>query len=260
MLAPLYAICAVFGLLIGSFLNVVVWRVPRGESIVAPPSHCPSCDALIAPRDNLPVLSWLVLRGRCRRCGSRISVRYPLVEAGTAGLFVLMVWRFGATPQLPGYLYLMAVGLALALIDVDVKRLPNALTLPSYPVGLAALGAAAWAEGTPDRYIRSLIGMGALFGFYLLLVLVYPAGMGLGDVKLSGVLGLYLGWVSYGALAVGAFLAFLVGGVAGIAVMAVGGGGRKTRIPFGPFMLVGALLGVLVGQSIASGYADLTFR
>ena len=125
---------AVLGLAIGSFLNVVIWRVPRHESIVSPPSHCPGCDVPIAPRDNVPVLSWLVLRGRCRHCRNPISARYPLVELATGVLFALMVWRFGLAWELPAYLYLAAIAVALALIDIDVHRLPNAIVLPSYPV------------------------------------------------------------------------------------------------------------------------------
>ena len=133
------------GLAIGSFLNVVVWRVPRGESVVSPPSACPACEAAIRPRDNVPVAGWLLLRGRCRDCSTAISPRYPLVEAATAGLFVVLALRLGADPVLPAYLYLAAVGLALALIDVDVHKLPDRLTLPSYVVvaGLLGLGGAA---------------------------------------------------------------------------------------------------------------------
>lgn len=253
------AVSAVFGLIIGSFLNVVIWRVPRGESIVRPPSHCPGCDGEIAPRDNLPVLSWLLLRGRCRRCGTRVSARYPAVELLTGALFAGLALKLGAVAALPGFLYLAAVGVALAFIDYDTKRLPNVLTLPSYAVGLAALGAAAGYDGTLTPFLRALEGMGALFAFYFLLVLVYPAGMGLGDVKLSGVLGLYLGWLGWAAVAVGGFAAFLIGGVVGIGLVA-SGAGRKARIPFGPFMLIGALVGIFAGHPIADAYRNLTFH
>lgn len=258
MTAFVAALVIVGGAVIGSFLNVVIWRVPRGESIVSPPSHCPSCSTPIRARDNVPVLSWLLLRGRCRDCETALTARYPLVEAGTALLFGLMLWRFGVTAVLPAYLYLAAVGLALALIDLDVRRLPNSLTLPSYPVALALLGAAAVATGRFVPLERALIGMAALFAFYVLLVLVYPAGMGMGDVKLSGVLGLYLGWVGYAALVVGAFFAFLLGAVVGVVVMVAGPGGRKTRVPFGPFMIAGTLIGIFAGHAIASGYLHLT--
>jgi leader peptidase (prepilin peptidase)/N-methyltransferase len=144
----LVASAAVVGLLVGSFLNVVVHRVPLGQSVARPPSACPGCGTAIRPRDNVPVFSWLLLRGRCRQCGEPISRRYPLVELGTALLFAVMALRFGLDPVLPAYLYLSAVGLALALIDLDCKRLPDVLTLPSYPVALALLGAAALAGAT----------------------------------------------------------------------------------------------------------------
>ncbi len=195
--------CAVLGLVVGSFLNVVVWRVPRGESIVSPPSRCPGCGAGIRAYDNVPVLSWLLLRGRCRDCATSISVRYPVVEALTGALFALLGWRFGFDWALPAFLYLGAIGIALALIDLDVHRLPNVLTLPSYVAGIALLGVAALAGHEPWSIVRALIGMVALYALYFLLVLLYPAGMGFGDVKLAGVIGLYLGYLSWGALVVG---------------------------------------------------------
>lgn len=249
---------AVLGLLIGSFLNVVVHRVPRGESVVRPPSACPGCGKEIRPRDNVPVLGWLLLRGRCRDCQAPISARYPLVEAGTAVLFVVMALRFGADWALPAYLYLAAVGLALALIDLDCKRLPDALTLPSYPVAALLLGGAAALGSESGELLPALLGGLAMFGLYFGLAFAYPAGMGFGDVKLAGVLGMYLGWLGWGAWAVGVFLGFLLGGVFGIALILVKKGGRKTAVPFGPFMLLGVLIAVFVGPELASGYADLT--
>jgi leader peptidase (prepilin peptidase)/N-methyltransferase len=251
---------ALLGLLIGSFLNVVVHRVPAGLSVVSPPSACPGCGSAIRPRDNVPVVGWLLLRGRCRDCGTSISPRYPLVELGCAVLFALVAVRFGPDTALPAYLYLAAVGLALALIDIDTHRLPNALTYPSYPVALVLLGTAAATHSGSGSLVRALIGGAVMFAFYVLLVLAYPAGMGLGDVKLSGVLGLYLGWLGYGVLAVGLFLGFLLGGVFGVALIASGKGGRKSKVPFGPFMLAGALVAVLVGQRLADAYVDLTVR
>jgi len=255
----LVAVVAVVGLVIGSFLNVVIWRVPRGESVARPPSHCPGCDVPIAPRDNVPVLSWLLLRGRCRHCHAPISVRYPLVEATTALLFAGLAWHFGSSWQLPAFLYLAAVGVALALIDLDVQRLPDMLTLPSYPIGIVLLGLAAALGAGGSPLVRALMGMVVLFGFYFALAFVYPAGMGFGDVKLAGVLGLYLGWLGWGPLLVGAFLGFLYGGLGGIGVLIVRGGGRKTRVPFGPFMLLGAFTAVFAGQPIAHAYLH-TFR
>jgi leader peptidase (prepilin peptidase) / N-methyltransferase len=242
------------GLLIGSFLNVVVHRVPRGESVASPPSACPGCGTAIRPRDNVPVISWLLLRRRCRDCGEPISARYPLVELGTAGLFAVMALRFGADPVLPAYLYLAGVGMALALIDLDVRRLPDVLTLPSYPVALVLLGVAALAGSDSGDWIRAVLGGLAMFALYFGLCFAYPAGMGFGDVKLSGVLGLYLGWLGWGVWAVGLFLGFFLGGVFGVALMARGRGGRKTAVPFGPFMLLGALVALLVGQQLVDAY------
>jgi leader peptidase (prepilin peptidase)/N-methyltransferase len=251
--------CGVFGLIIGSFLNVVIWRTPRGESIVSPPSHCPSCGMQISPRDNIPVVSWLLLRGRCRGCGSRISARYPLVELLTGALFAVMAAFFGPVAQLPAYLYFMGVGVALALIDLDVQRLPDALTLPSYPMGLVLLGAASLSHHDGTSMLRGVIGMAVLFGFYFAVAVIAPRGMGFGDVKLSGVIGLFLAWLGWEQLVVGAFAAFAVGALVGIGLILFAGGGRKTKVPFGPFMLVGTLIGILVGHPLAAAYTSVTF-
>ncbi|WP_315095259.1 prepilin peptidase [uncultured Cellulomonas sp.] len=245
------------GLAIGSFLNVVVWRVPRGESVAHPPSACPRCGHVIRPRDNVPVLSWLVLRGRCRDCAAPISARYPLVEAGTAVLFGLTAWFAGPAWVLPALLYLAAVSVALALIDIDTKRLPNAIVLPSYPVALGLLALASWNPGgTSDwsAFVRALVGGAALFLVYFVTVLVYPAGMGFGDVKLAGVLGLYLGWFGWGTLFTGWFGAFLLGGLFSVGLLVTGRAGRKSGIPFGPWMLLGAAVGIVVGEPIWDWY------
>jgi leader peptidase (prepilin peptidase) / N-methyltransferase len=246
--------CGLLGLLVGSFLNVVVWRVPRGESVVRPPSHCPGCDTPIAPRDNVPVLSWLLLRGRCRTCDERISARYPLVELGCAVLFAAMGVRFGLAAVLPAFLYLAAVGLALALIDVDVHRLPDALTLPSYLVAPALLGAASAVDGTGEDFLRALLGLAGMFAVYFLLFVAAPRGMGYGDVKLSGVLGAYLGYLGWDVWAVGLVGGFLLGGGFGVLLLLTRKGGRKTKVPFGPFMLLGAMVAVLAGEPIARAW------
>jgi leader peptidase (prepilin peptidase)/N-methyltransferase len=252
----LVLVMAVVGLLVGSFLNVVIWRVPRGESIVSPPSHCPGCDRPVRPRDNIPVLSWLLLRGRCRDCSERISARYPLVEAGTAAVFAVLTLRIGLEAALPAFLYLGAIGVALAMIDLDVKRLPNSIVLPSYVVGGVLLAVAALVDGDWWALLRAALGMAALYGFFFLLALIYPAGMGFGDVKLAGVLGLYLGYLGWAEVVTGGFLGFLFGGVVGGGLMILHRAGRKSQIPFGPFMLAGGLVAVLWGGALADLYLD----
>jgi len=256
----LVAFAALLGLVVGSFLNVVVWRVPRGESVVAPPSACPACGHRIRPRDNVPVVSWLLLGGRCRDCRAPISVRYPLVEASTAVLFALVAWWLGTSWALPAFLYLAAVSVALWLIDIDVHRLPDAIVLPSYPVTIVLLAVASWApDGESDwsALLRAALAAAVLLAFYFVLVVIHPAGMGLGDVKLAGVLGLYLGWVGWSAVVVGAFSAFLLGGVFGLVLMVAGRAGRRTAIPFGPWMLLGAAVGLVAGPSVTDAYLRL---
>ncbi len=251
------AFSALLGLAIGSFLNVVVWRVPRGESVVSPPSACPRCGHRIRPLDNVPVLGWLLLRGRCRDCGEPISARYPAVELGTAVLFGLTAWHLGPVWHLPAYLYLAAIGVALALIDLDVHRLPNAIVLPSYPVAAVLLGGAALLEGEPGVLLRTLLAGAALYAFYFVLMFAYPKGMGFGDVKLAGVLGMYLGYLGWLLVPVGAFAGFLLGGVVGAALLLTRRVGRKSAIPFGPFMLVGAAVAIAVGDPLVDWYLGL---
>ena len=252
----LIAVVAVLGLAVGSFLNVVIHRVPLGESVVHPPSRCPACGAGIAARHNVPVLGWLVLRGRCAHCGTRISVRYPLVELGTAALFVVLALRFD-WPDLPAFLYFGAIGIALAAIDLDCRRLPTAIVLPSYPVLAVLLAGSAWWQGDGWSLVRAVIGGAALFGFYLLLALAYPAGMGFGDVRLAGILGGVLAYVSWSALLIGAFAGFLLGAVTGVAILAARKGDRKTAVPFGPFMIAGALLAIFAAGPLARAYDQL---
>lgn len=253
-------LAGLLGLAVGSFLNVVVWRVPRGESVVAPPSSCPRCGHRIRYRDNVPVLSWVVLRGRCRDCGEPITWRYPLVELATAVAFAAVVAWLGTSWAVPAYWYLATLTLALTLIDLDVRRLPDALVLPAYPAGAALLALATWGPGSPavgDDFVRALLGALAMGGAYLLIFLVHPSGMGLGDVKLAGVLGLYLGWLGWGPLVVGWFAAFLLGGVVAIGLMAAGRAGRRTALPFGPWMLAGAWVGLVAGPSVSGWYLRL---
>jgi leader peptidase (prepilin peptidase) / N-methyltransferase len=272
MLLTLAVLIGAFGLLIGSFLNVVVYRVPAGLSIVSPPSACPSCGAEIKPYDNVPVVSWLVLRGRCRNCAEPISPRYLLVELGTGVFFALVAWRFwpfgaGATDAgqsvagilaLLAYLYLAAISVVLALIDLDTHRLPNAIVLPSYLVGIVLLGASALLAHEPGALLTAAIGAAAAFAMYFLLAFAMPGGMGLGDVKLAGVLGLFLGFLGWGPLVVGVFAAFLLGGLFALALVVLRRAGRRSGIPFGPWMLAGAWLGIAVGAPLIDSYLTLT--
>jgi leader peptidase (prepilin peptidase)/N-methyltransferase len=266
----LAAVAGLLGLLIGSFVNVVVYRVPAGMSIVAPPSACPNCGRHIRGFDNIPVLSWLLLRGRCRDCREPISWRYPAVELGTAILFLAVAWRFlpaalsgGAStlaisaPMLIAFAYLAVISLALALIDIDVHRLPNTIVLPAFIVAAVLISLEAVLTDNYGSLLRAGVGMVALFVLYFLLAFIYPGGMGFGDVKLAAVLGIYLGWLGWGELVVGAFSAFLLGGIFAIVLMIFRRAGRKTAIPFGPWMLLGAWIAILFGNSIATGYLAL---
>ena len=199
----LVTFAGLFGLAIGSFLNVVVWRLPRGESLSSPPSACPKCGHAIRARDNVPVLGWLLLRGKCRDCGEPISPRYPIVEAVTGLSFALIAFVVGIEPPavfaLPAYLYLAAISIALALIDLDTRRLPNRIVLPSLGVGAVLLALASWANGDWGALLRAVIGSAGLFALYFVIAFISPRGMGMGDVKLAAVLGLYLGWLGLGA-------------------------------------------------------------
>lgn len=256
MTVGLVVSAAVMGLLIGSFLNVVIHRVPLGLSVVRPASRCPGCRHELRRRDNVPVLSWVLLRGQCRDCAQPISVRYPLVELGTSILFAVVAGIVGPTAALPAYLYLAAIAVALALIDLDVQRLPDAIVKPSYPVALLLLTVASWGTGDWTALVRALVGGLSLWGLYFLTVVAMPKGMGWGDVKLAGVLGLYLGWWGWDALAVGAFAGFVIGGLVGGVVM-LRGANLKARIPFGPSMLAGALLALVIAGPVASWYLDV---
>jgi leader peptidase (prepilin peptidase)/N-methyltransferase len=252
----LVVVAGVVGLLVGSFLNVVIWRVPRGESVVRPRSHCPSCGTELAERDNIPVVSWLLLRGNCRTCGASISARYPAVELLTGVLFAAVATRIGVHVAVVAFLYFTAVAVALAFIDYDTKRLPDVIVLPSYVVVATFLAADSIATHRWAPLVHAGIGMAALYAFYFLLIVVYPAGMGGGDVKLAGVIGLVLGWLGFGPLVIGAFLGFLLGGVWGIVLMAMRRANRKTGVPYGPFMLAGALIAVFAGHPIAQLYVS----
>jgi leader peptidase (prepilin peptidase) / N-methyltransferase len=245
------AIAAAFvgGLVIGSFLNVVAWRLPRGESLVSPGSHCPGCDAPIRPYDNVPVLSWLVLRGRCRHCGEPISARYPLVELATALLYVgVVIGRDGTHDILLGLL-LVTILVPVTIIDFEHRLIPNKITLPAAVAALVA-GAVTDASWLPQQLIAGAAGG----GFFFLAALAYPRGMGMGDVKLAGVLGLYLGR----AVASAILIALVAGVLVGAVIIAAKGAkeGRKTAVPFGPFLALGGVIALFAGNALVDAYLD----
>jgi len=260
-----------FGLLIGSFLNVVVYRVPAGLSVARPASACPGCSTPIRRRDNVPVVSWLALGGKCRDCRTSISARYPIVELATGLFFVLVaarLWPLVGVPtealplvarllSLVAFLWLAGVSVALAVIDLEHHRLPDAIVLPSYAVGGVLLAASSILVGDWPALVRAAIGLASLFAFYLIAALSYPGGMGFGDVKLAGVLGLYLAWLGWGEFAVGAFAAFLLGGLYAVVLLVTRRVERTGGIPFGPWMLAGAWVGVFAGGTVATAYLTL---
>jgi leader peptidase (prepilin peptidase) / N-methyltransferase len=247
----------VLGLIFGSFGNVVIHRVPAGESVVRPPSACPSCGQQIRPSDNIPVVSWLLLRGRCRGCGAPISPRYPLVELTCGLLFAAVVLRFGLDWVVPGYLVLVWALLCLALIDAATRRLPNAITYKLAPALLVLIGAGAIANGEPWAALRALLGGVAGFGALLVLALVSPKGMGMGDVKLAASLGIALGYLGWGHVVLGIFGGFFLGGVVAVVLLGLRLRTRKDMLPFGPYLAVSTIATVLWGEALIDGYLRL---
>ncbi|MCP3938305.1 MAG: prepilin peptidase [Actinomycetia bacterium] len=243
-----------YGLLIGSFLNVVIHRVPREESINHPRSHCPACGTAIAWFDNVPFISWLVLRGRCRGCSAPISPRYPIVEALSAATFVVVAMAVGAAWILPAFLVFAAVLIALSGIDIDTRKIPNRLLYPAVAAAIVLLGGGALLDSAADRLLWAAAG--AALGFTILFAIwfIAPGGMGYGDVRLSGYIGLHLGYFGLGHVALGLFVGFLLGAVVGVVLMAVGGRSRKSAIPFGPFLAAGAVFALAVGDPILDAY------
>ncbi|MGH2680490.1 MAG: prepilin peptidase [Actinomycetota bacterium] len=240
-----------FGLVVGSFMTVAVARLPKRESVVRPRSRCPSCGAEIGARDNIPVLSWVLLRGRCRSCGERISVEYPLLELATAGLVVLAAIRYPDPWQAGLVAGLLALMPGIALIDLRHRIIPNGLTYPAlllFPVAIAL----AWAIGDAADLARAAIGL-LLFGGILFVVATVSRGMGMGDVKLAALIGLVLGSIGLRLVGVAAGAAIAIGGIAALGALAVGKG-RKSAIPFGPSLAAGAVVAGLWGEPIASWY------
>jgi leader peptidase (prepilin peptidase) / N-methyltransferase len=248
-LAYAAALAGAFGLIIGSFLNVVAYRLPRHESVVFPASHCPSCDAHIKPYDNVPVLSWLWLRGRCRSCHTSISARYPIVEAVTAALLVAVVLDKGADSDAWLGIAFVILLVPVTLIDLDHRIIPNTLMLIGTVVSVVLI-----LLTDPSALTEHLIAAAAAGGFLLIAALAYPSGMGMGDVKLAAVMGLFLGRNVAPAM----FVALITGSVVGAAIIAKKGAkeGRKTAIPFGPYLAFGGLVGLFAGDAIVDWYLD----
>jgi leader peptidase (prepilin peptidase)/N-methyltransferase len=246
---------ALSGLAFGSFLTVVVHRVPREESVVAPRSACPACRTVIPARDNIPVLSYVVLGGRCRTCAAPISVEYPATEAATAALFVGASLAFRQTTVAGLVALLLGVALAAGAIDVRHRIIPNRLTYSAILVAMASIAALSLA-GQPVSPVGALVGGAAFGGALFMVALISPGGMGMGDVKLAALIGLVLGAVGLRYVAVAAGGAVLLGGAAAIVALCLGRS-RKATIPFGPFLAGGAAVAALAGGPVAAWYTSL---
>lgn len=249
MPAAVVIVAALGGLLVGSFLNVVAYRLPRGESLVRPASRCPGCGHPVRPYDNIPVLSWLLLRGRCRDCDTTIAARYPLVEAATGLLYAAVVAARDDAAGIALGLILVTALVPIVIIDLERRLIPNLITGPTAVAALVA-GLALDVHGVPEQLIAGAAGG----GFFLIAALAYPGGMGMGDVKLAGVMGLCLGRAVGPAILIGLVAGVLVGGVI---IARVGArAGRKVAIPFGPYLAVGAIAGIFAGAPIIDAYRD----
>jgi leader peptidase (prepilin peptidase) / N-methyltransferase len=259
MFGFLIALCALLGLAVGSFLNVVIYRVPRGESIISPRSACPTCGAPIRERDNIPVVSWLVLRGRCRDCRASISERYPLVEVACAGLFAGTAARLGRQWDLPAYLVLFAGLLALSCIDIEKLLLPKKIVYPLTGLVAVLLLMAAAATGQWHDYVVAVACALSWFAVFFVLNFASPRILGFGDVRLSLVLGLALGWFGVGYVLLGFFAANLIGAVIGLTLIATKRMTRSDRIPYGVFLAAGCAVAVFVGPELLRPFTNHTF-
>jgi len=257
MLGVLIGACALFGLAIGSFLNVVIYRVPRYESVVSPRSKCPSCGALIKDRDNIPVLSWLLLKGRCRSCDSPISPRYLFVELATGALFAGAAARLGFNWDLPAFLVLLAGLLALACVDLELLVLPRKIVYPTLALLAGLLVLAAFVTGDWHRLLVAAICSAAWFVVFFLMNFASPRILGFGDVRLALVLGLGLGWFGWRYVVLGFFAANLIGAIVGVTLIVMKKMTRDQPIPYGVFLALGAVFAVFLGPEISSWFSGV---
>ncbi len=239
----------IIGVFIGSFLNVIILRLPAGESIIIPPSYCPYCTKKLKYYDLIPVLSYLFLGGRCRYCRAEISIQYPAVELLTGFLFSLMYFKYGFSLQLFIYILLVSLLIIVSFIDYKYKIIPNEITYTFIITGFILS-----LFFNHITFLNSLLGILLPAGLFLLIALIYRRGMGMGDVKLIALIGAFIGW-KYTLL--GIFLASLIGSVIGLVLIVSGIISRETRIPFAPFISLGTLLSILYGQEIVRFYLSL---
>ena len=240
----------IIGLTIGSFAGVVADRVPHGDSVVRPPSHCDACGTPLRPIDNIPIVSYLLLGAKCRSCGAHIPARVLIVEVVTAALFVLLALRLQTLWALPAYCVFAAGLVALSTVDIQLHRLPTVIVYWTAGVGGALLVVASAATGDWNRLLDGAIGGAACFAVFFAIFFVVPKGMGFGDVRLAGLAGAFLGWLGLRVVPLGILTAFVIAGIPAVVLVILGKANRKSQLPFGPYLAAGALVGVCFGPAI----------